>query len=336
MMMCIRYGFFVGIWIFGLWTLDTFAESNPEIHLRVSTTQVEMQKPFDIILEIRKVTEETTFASQGIAIPGIEHFAQVGSATSTSIQRVNGKSAIFTEIRRTVLPQKTGTFTLGPVELPITDEQGQSVSVRSPSISVTVIEATDSSSFTPPQTLGDDSSFFVEPSQSSQKISFFPEGNTSFWLQVGGLALVFWCVWFLLNKKFEQIKKRREKPTNVSRKESSVPESLPLVSAPSWDIEFPLAEDPAFLEKVQKIFAQFCQDTFDLTVAQMTKREVLPSAQKHFEDSAFRQLQELLEIYEKARFAKLPIDRKMFIDRLELFLRKYYQSEQKNSSKNIS
>lgn len=300
-----------------------------DVQLSTSTTNPQMKQPFDIVLEIKKVSDTSSIVSKGVNVPGIENFAQIGTSNSTSMQRINGKTAVLSTLKKTVLPSEPGVFTLGPVKVPIKDEKGVQSFVESDAVTVTVSSA-DGSSAAPPETLGDNSGFFEEnPQKPDTSVSLFPEGNWMFWVQVGGILIGLWGVWLILNKKLIQKSTERHQFLRASQAPPSQIEaetvSNPVQSSePQWDIEFPSPADPEFLQKIQQVIAVFCTDKFCLTVSKITKRDILPKAEEYFSRESLEKFKDLLETYEKARFAKFPIDKKVFVERLELFLRKHY------------
>ena len=119
-----------------------------------------------------------------------------------------------------------------------------------------------------------------------------------------------------MNKKIEQKKEpiftQKEKEKQEKKEEGTLRKN----------IIFPSTKDDDFLEKIQEILASFCLEVFQLEPSKITKQEILPQAKKHLATEELRMLTELLQTYEKARFAKLPIDKKLFLDQLELFFRK--------------
>lgn len=308
---------FIGIallfWSGTVWA-NPNGTSSVEVILSVDKPEVKEREDIRLTLQIKKVDDNVLVSSQGIEIPGIENFAQIGTSNSTNIQVINGKSLVLSEFTKVLIPKTRGTFSLGPAKIPIKSKQGKTEFVESNAIQVVVKPALQGNqNQAKPTLLGDDTGIF-QP-DSDVEVNILPQGNTAFWLQIAGLVFGLWMVWFFVNKKIEQRRNplRQKKEGQIEKKEEEP--SLPKV-------EIPDSADPEFLEKIKKIITQSCIEKLNLDLAEITKRDILPKARSVFSEETAQLLKEILDSYEKARFAKLQIDQKVLRDQVELWLQK--------------
>lgn len=115
-------------------------EVNVELELRTNQQQIEKGAQFQAIIALKILNSKNKVDLRQVNIPGIKNFLQVGSSQSNQIAMMNGAVSAISEMRKTLLAHKTGTFQLGPVRLSLNTPQGEVIKVSSNSLQIVVEE----------------------------------------------------------------------------------------------------------------------------------------------------------------------------------------------------
>lgn len=141
-----KFGAFCGLLF--LLVPHTFAlENQKQITLELNKPEVAVGSSFELTLRIKSKNENSINLSD-INIPGLDSFDTKG--TTTSFQSVIINDTMISESQEvfTLVPKKTGKFTLGP----ITNSGG---TLKSNSVEVNVVESISASSFSSPASTPD-------------------------------------------------------------------------------------------------------------------------------------------------------------------------------------
>lgn len=88
----------------------------PQIQLEADTNSVAIDEALQLYITIEQENTSGNVRLSTPEISGLDHFQVVGRSSSTNMQIINGIGTAILEQQLQVIPQKEGTFTIGPVE----------------------------------------------------------------------------------------------------------------------------------------------------------------------------------------------------------------------------
>ncbi len=131
-----RYILFLALFAVAILPLFSYADNSQKVELLLSVdkTNIALGESLTLALSMKAGSDSPSVSISSIDIPGIESFSQSSIFDQTQVQIINGVSAVLHKSERTLYPNKTGEFTIGPAILTLPD----GTNVKSNTVTVVV------------------------------------------------------------------------------------------------------------------------------------------------------------------------------------------------------
>lgn len=259
------------------------SEGSFTAELVLQTENIIVNESFSVSLVLRG-TGDASIASVNVPIP--PEFIQQGTSQSSRMTVVNGKMNSEFQLHTTILPQKTGTFSLGPATVVFSSGE----KIQSNILSLSVIS--------PPEIHQKDNSESSEASFMKDE-EHIPE-QKKVWNTTAVLLLVIGVcaggISFLLGRKKNRISK-------VIPSEEFFPPKTPDIIIPHVS-----EDDAVFAKKLLSALRLFISHTEGISAEEMTSREILAVLQER-SSQLLPYVQPLLETLDGALFARKSLDK---------------------------
>ncbi|GEM_PF-4307733 len=290
-----------------------------ELTLKVDTPEVQLGQPFDIIINLKQAAnKEAVPAINNLQLKGLSGLKELGEKVSLTTQSLDGKTAFFGELTKTVIPLKAGPITIGPAILPLKDEQGKEVLLETEVVEIKVTHAPPTITTPPPTTPitpPNTHPAALDPTPTEMPATDLPDdlpiqtdesSNAFFW---GQLLALLGLSGFLYGRWYRR--------TMAQRAQDNAHEPLTKLAKIKPSSPFPKINDPKLLEKVRLITHDFYIQVMDVNPHTMTTEEIIITARERVPEKKLQELLEVLSLHDEHRFSGQPVNSKALIAALE-------------------
>ena len=287
-----------------------------ELSLYTEARQVQRGQPFEISVSLKQASDQPLLKVGDLTLNGMSGFKEIGQSTSVNTQVLDGKTAFFAEISKTLIATKAGTFQIGPASMPVKDPDGKDLLLESKPVEIIVTDVPPTT-VTPPPTatpiiggqLPDtppdpDTKLPEEPTQTT--IQTDESSNLFFWgqllalLTLGGLVYSRWY-----------------KKTMAYQMKAKAIEPLTRLAKIKPNQAYPKINDPELLSKARNMTHDFYFQIIEVDPSTMTTEEIIITAREQMPEKKLQELLEVLQLHDAHRFSGQPVDGKALTEALK-------------------